>query len=125
MIKKLLILLLFTASSTFYAQNSKQQSDLKLVLNSIENSVKFKEILTDNFEGILIRNINNETNFKIPSNTLILGKKVISLGNINNNRNGKFLIIDAKIYYSTYEVEITKLSKDLTPTNTLTIKLLN
>lgn len=112
-------------SITSYAQNNKEQTDVKLVLNSLENSIKFKEILTDNFESVLIRNINNETNFKIPSNTLILGKKVISLDDTSRNRNGKFLIIDAKIYYSTYEVEITELSKDLTPTNTLTIKLLN
>ncbi|WP_438968823.1 hypothetical protein [Nonlabens sp.] len=130
--KYLLITIVAFASLVSFGQSnevlnfkSDRQKDLNIVLNSIEDSNKFKEIFTENFEGLIIRYINDKTSFELSKDTFVNGREVVDLDQIKISDRNNFLILDATIYYSTYDVEIKILNKDLSPIDTLTIKLSN
>ena len=127
----LLIILALVSLASFGQSNevlnfkSDRQKDLNTVLNSLEESNQFKEIFTENFEGLLIRHINDKASFELSKDTFVNGRKVVDFDQIKTSDRYNFLILDATIYYSTYEVEIKILNKELSPFDTITLKLTN
>lgn len=104
---------------------AQEQNDFARVLRSLENSKEFKKFLTKQTKGIVVRNINNRLIYFENENITVNEKKVFQYNNLSKTDLMNCLVIDCKIFYSTYEISIQILNIKSEKTDSLIIKLID
>lgn len=104
---------------------AQEQNDFARVLRSLENSTEFKKFLTKQTKGIVVRNINNRLIYFENENITVNEKKVFQYNNLSKTDLMNCLVIDCKIFYSTYEISIQILNIKSEKTDSLIIKLID
>ena len=104
---------------------AQEQNDFARVLRSLENSTELKKFLTKQTKGIVVRNINNRLIYFENENITVNEKKVLQYNNLSKTDLMNCLVIDCKIFYSTYEISIQILNIKSEKTDSLIIKLID